>query len=379
MTELGSSKLLKEGDATILVVDDNPLIVGVLTKILSSVGYRVLEATNGQQALQVLESNAVDVIVCDVMMPKMDGYELQQSLRSSDKLCHIPFVFLSALGDSIEVIKGKECGADDYLTKPFDAQALLAIIRGKLDSSRKRKGAENQRYESYRKKVIHTLSHEFRTPLVAINTGAELLLEQQEALDKQKALNLLEAIRRGGERLERLVNDFMVLQQIEGGVAKRVFDSRAVLCDINRVVEQVLEVRADSYRQEQGIVTFEQLKQAVFVNIYEQQIHDVLDRLIMNGIKFSESDRSILVRIKLRKQEVGVEICDRGIGLDPNKINEALDPFGQIDRDRYEQQGGGMGLAIAARYALINNGRIEIRPRDGGGTIAVLILPIHKK
>lgn len=375
MAETDSSNQTSTDNATILVVDDNPLIVGVLTKVLGSFGYKVLESCNGEDAIGVLEKNTVDLIVCDVMMPKMDGYRLQDTLRTSDKFAQIPFLFLSALGDQAEVSRGKELGADDYITKPFDCETLVSIIRGKLKRSRERIGVGEQKFDQYRKRIIHTLSHEFRTPLVAINTGAELLMERSEGLDHQKALNLLEAIKRGGERLERLVNDFMVLQQIEGGVANRLFDSRAAVYDINKLLSDLVESRGELYQSEKAKVTLQLAERALFVRAYEPQIQDIIDRLIQNGIKFSQSAPLILVRVLSKPQEVGIEVADRGIGLDPARVAEALNPFGQLDRDRYEQQGGGMGLAIASKYAAINGGRVVLTAREGGGTSAVLYLP----
>ena len=114
--------------ASVLVVDDNPLMVNVLKGLLGQEHYQVFTARNGEEALSVLGSKRVDVIVCDVMMPQMDGYELHQNIRNTPKFSHIPFVFLSALSDSSQVRRGKEAGADDYLAKPFDPQELVAVI-----------------------------------------------------------------------------------------------------------------------------------------------------------------------------------------------------------------------------------------------------------
>ena len=365
-------------DATILVVDDNPLIVNVLKGLLSTEGYEVAACSNGQEALELLEKKPVDVIVCDVMMPRMDGYQLHEQVRRLAKFSHIPFVFLSALGDQVEVSKGKSLGADDYLVKQFDPKDLVAVIQGKVQRARTIKGAETERYDSYRKKVIHTLSHEFRTPLVAINTGTELLLEQREKLDREKACNLLEAIRRGGERLEKLVNDFMLLQQIEGGVAKRLFDTRAAVYPVQPMIERLLEGRREFFVAERCVVKLIPYSREIRVRVYEPHIHDIVDRLLNNAIKFSAADRSIEVRLQPHDNQIAIEVRDRGIGIDPAKLREALDAFGQIDRDRLEQQGSGLGLAIASRYAIINGGRLEFEQREGGGTVVSLLLPIHR-
>ncbi len=281
--------------ASILVVDDNPLIVNVLQSLFGSQGYQVHTAGNGQEAVDLLQGQGVDLIVCDVMMPVMDGYELHTKVREQSDLAHIPFVFLTALGDGVEVNRGLETGVDDYVVKPFDPADLLALVKGKLVRSHTLKQHTEQRYDSYRKRVVHTLSHEFRTPLVAINTGTELLLDQFGALEQPKVKNVLEAIRRGGERLERLVTDFMVLQQIEGGVARKLFDTRRKTRTAAEVLKDFHDSRRSWFQEEKISCTLHDNSGAALIEIYEPQVHDMLDRLCHNAIKFCSGDSPSLL------------------------------------------------------------------------------------
>lgn len=363
--------------ASVLVVDDNPLIVNVLKSLLASQQYHVYVSGNGSEALNVLTTKNVDVIICDVMMPKMGGYELHHAVRERAEFAHIPFVFLTALSDSSEVNKGMESGVDDYVVKPFDPEQLLAVVRGKVVRSRNLKNISEEQYDAYRKRVIHTLSHEFRTPLVAINTGTELLLEQKTMNDAARAHNLLQAIQRGGMRLERLVNDFMLLQQIEAGIARRVYESRAQVKVVTDSVSEFLKAKEGDYKKDGFAVSLNNHAEGVKALFYEAQIYDILDRLMGNAIKFSGKTPAVEVWIMTQEGEVLIEVRDRGIGIDVGRVREAIDVFGQLDRDRLEQQGGGLGLAIANRYAKINKGRLEFDNRDGGGSIVSLILPKH--
>lgn len=367
---------LSTENASVLVVDDNPLIVNVLKSLLGANGYHVFTANNGEEAIGVLAQKLVDVIVCDVMMPKMDGYELHHQVRQKAEFSHIPFLFLTALNDSGEIIKGKETGADDYLVKPFDPQDLLAVVRGKIQRSRSLKTFSEEKFDNYRRKVVHTLSHEFRTPLVAINTGTELLIEQHNNLDVQKVQNLLEAIRRGGMRLERLVNDFMVLQQIEAGVAQKLYDNRAAERNLIELVEQFIESKGPTIREEGFGISFSKLVEQAKVFIYEPHVHDIIWRLVSNAIKFSPDHNLIELCLYRQEHDYIIEVRDRGIGMDTLKIKEAIDAFGQIDREKLEQQGGGLGLAIANRYAKINKCRLDFESRKDGGTVVSLLLPV---
>jgi CheY-like chemotaxis protein len=361
---------------SILVVDDNPLIVDVLVGLLRSQNYDVLSSCDGRQALELLQKRSIDVVICDVMMPNMGGYELYDAMRANPQYAHIPFVFLTALDDQKEIDHGKEVGADDYLCKPFEPEELLAVVKGRLARSKGLRELSERRFEEYRRRIIHTLSHEFRTPLVAVNAGVELLLEHQDVLDSDKAKHLLDAVKRGGARLEKLVSDFMILQQIEAGMAAKLFETRAVVCNLNTVMQGYMKVRQETFQSQGAQVQLIDNSQGMRVRIVESQILDCMDRLLSNAVKFSSTDMTVEVELSCGESCAQVQVRDRGIGFDMNKIREALNAFGQINREKLEQQGGGLGLAIASQYAAINGGRLEFKSRDGGGTVVTLVLQL---
>ncbi len=360
---------------SVLIVDDNPLIVNVLQSLLQAEEYLVSVSSNGAEALSVLGKTAVDVIVCDVMMPTMDGYEFHEKVRSNPDLSHIPFIFLSALSEDSEINRGRETGADDYLCKPFDPRSLMAVIKGKVKRSRVLKAQAEERYNAYRKKVVHTLSHEFRTPLVAINTGSELLLDQAGTLDPKKAQNLLEAIRRGGQRLEKLVNDFMLMQQIEAGIAQRLVETRAQAVSLDKIVHKYVQQNVDDLVKDGFIIKVHSDKDAHSSRVYEPYISDIISRLVNNAVKFKKDDLHIDIHLIHQGDVNYIEVHDRGIGMDPAHAREAMDAFAQIDREKLEQQGSGVGLAIASRYARIHGGILDYRPNESGGSIVILSLP----
>ena len=359
----------------ILIVDDNPLIVNVLQSLLQAENYQVSISSNGAEALQVLGSTSIDVIVCDVMMPTMDGYELHDQVRNNPDLSHIPFIFLTALNEDSEVNRGRETGADDYLCKPFDPRSLLSIIKGKVKRSRTMKAQAEERYNAYRRKVVHTLSHEFRTPLVAINTGSELLLDQGASLDPVKAQNLLQAIRRGGQRLEKLVSDFMLLQQLEAGIAQRLFETRAKVSTLDKIVDTYVRVNSDDLIKDGFKIMVHRDDQPHKVRLYDPYVTDIINRLVNNSIKFKKENLEIEIHVLGLQDKVLVEVRDHGIGMDIKRAREAMDAFAQLDRDKLEQQGSGVGLAIASRYARIHGGHLEFRPNEQGGSIVSLVLP----
>ena len=360
---------------SILVVDDNPLILNVLEGLFRAENYDVHVSANGEEALEVLDKEPVDVIICDVMMPQMDGFQLHEMVRKKQELSHIPFVFLTALGNDEAKARGYELGADGYLVKPFQPQGLLSIVRGKILRSRSIRSSNKGQYDKYRKKVIHTLSHEFRTPLVAINTGAELLLDQGNAIELDQSNSLLKSIQRGGRRLERLVGDFMLMQQLEAGIAEQLFEQRAVVRAARDIVKMYVSTQGSMIHGEGFELNVIDNSDGAEVRIYEPHVHDILARLVSNAMKFSGDERIVDIETLIQGENVVFEVRDRGMGFDVKKAEEALALFGQIDRERLEQQGSGFGLAIAQRYALVNGGDLTFTNREGGGATVRLVLP----
>lgn len=349
-------------DYKVLVIDDHEPLVGVLTEVLSGTGFHVFSALNAEDALQFLDHQPPDIIICDVMMPGIDGFTLYDKVKQNPEWCNIPFVFLSALSEPSEIRFGKALGCDDYLTKPFDPVDLLATLKGKLSTFKKREELIAKRVEQYRRRIIHTLSHEFRTPLVAINTGTELLLEQFDSMDKVRIFRLLESIQRGGLRLQRLTDDFMTLQQIDSGAALNTCNKMKRSTSLFRVAEAALEsfkeaghYNTDSIRLD--LPTPEQLGD-YYAEIYDVQIVDVLKRLLGNACKFAGNFGGIEIRFGRDRQNAFVSVRDRGTGLPPEIMQRACELFTQIDRDRLEQQGCGLGLTIAHYYSGINGGNL---------------------
>lgn len=372
--ELASSRTAAEAP-TILVVDDNPLMRNVLRGLLVANGYGVVEAVHGQEAADLIKRRPIDLIICDIMMPKMGGFELHQLVRDDPEANHIPFVFLSALDHQDEVRHGKELGADDYLCKPFEPRDLLAVIRGKVSRWKRLNSQANSRFEGYQRKVIQTLSHEFRTPLVAINTGMELLLNYRDSLGTDRAKRLLEAVQRGGVRLEKLVGDFMTLQQLEAGVMKSTFDACAELLPVGHLLQKHGDIRDEELVTEGFSIVRTDHSNGAKIRGVEAYLIDCMDRLVSNAAKFSQGRKEIEIHVRLADREVWFDIKDRGIGIDLSRIREAIQPFGQINRGKLEQQGGGLGLSIAHHYALIHHARLEFGVREDGGSIVSLVVP----
>ena len=361
---------------SVLVVDDDPLIVALLTGLLTSKNYSVIKAYSGVEARKIVKAQHVDMIICDVVMPTMSGYEFLELVRKECGGGNIPFVFLTS-ADGPDTIKFKlEKGVEHSVPKPVDPHALLAAVRETVGKQAMAEMLTKRDFDAYRKRVVHTLSHEFRTPLSAINIGMELLMEHRTSLDSDKATSLLEAVRRGGLRLEKLVKDFLILQQMEAGITQEIFASHASLISLAEVVEHFMSFKAPAYLEEGAKITLVDDSRGAQVRVVESNILDCIDRLVSNAVKFSDEPREVEIVVTVEGKEARIAVQDRGCGVDLSQVESAFALFSQINRESKEQQGGGMGLPIARKYASAHRGRLEFREREGGGSVVSLILPV---
>ena len=374
--------ILNESAQSVLVIDDSKPQLKVLGEILSNIGLSVSEAENCKQALQSLTSNLPDLIICDIKLPDMSGVEFHKQLRENSSWCTIPFLYLSAVNDPFAKKDAIEQGCDDYILKPFCPDDLITIVKGKLKLSEQRKKIVSEKIESHRKRIIKNLSHEFRTPLVSIKAGTELLISNYDDLDRKEVLEVLNSIQRGGERLDKLVKDFLIIQQIENGRAKYLANSFKAKCSFIELVNQSLK----TFLERNHTLSTKKIDLKVrdnidpkedFVEVYSEQVEDIFNRILDNAIKFSPDEEIIVVSVDKTEDNISALIHDQGPGIPEEKIKEICRMFTQIDRDFFEQQGCGLGLTIASFFAEINGGLLNFQtPQAGSGLIVEVQFPL---
>lgn len=361
---------------SVLIVDNDPLMVAMLTGVLTSRQYSVIKSYSGSEALKIIQDRSVDLIICDVVMPSMTGYEFMQQVRKQPHGEKVPFVFMTSSDPAATLERIEKSTKEEVvISKSVEPQELLSMVRQKLGDYARAEALTKRDFDAYRRRVVHTLSHEFRTPLTAINIGMEMLMRHKDSLSSEKATSLLEAVQRGGLRLEKLVKDFLTLQQIEAGMTAEAFKTSAVTVAASGILERFLALKSAAY--EASGVSFKVVdgSRGAQIAIVEQYIVDCLDRLVSNADKFSSENREIEVEVWATDTEVGFAVKDRGAGIDLDQLTQACEAFGQIDRERHEQQGSGLGLPIAFSHAKSHGGRIDFDTREDGGSIVTLVLP----
>jgi signal transduction histidine kinase len=297
-------------------------------------------------------------------------------VRRTPATAQVPIVVLTIAPTLVRIRYHQALEPFSFMQKTADDRTFIDAVRRTISVSLLPAHPSEESNSNLRKGIIHTLSHEFRTPLLAINTGVELLLDHRKELGDEKVQTLLEAIKNGGGRLQKLVNDFMTLQQIEVGLAEQAFNNTARDMSVVELLTNFMDSRGYDYQREGAKVIVEDQSGGAHVRVVESQIVDCLDRLVSNAIKFSSAERVAQISVQRESNSLWLHVKDRGIGIDLNSLQEATGIFGQIGRRKFEQQGSGLGLPIANHFAAINGGRLGFQHREGGGSIVSLVLPL---
>jgi DNA-binding response OmpR family regulator len=199
----------------VLVIEDETPILENIIEILQFHQFEVIGAGDGHEGLQLAKEHLPDLVICDIMMPMLDGYGVLLQMSIDPLTASIPFIFLTAKIDRSDMRRGMELGADDYITKPFSAQELLAAVDTRLDKQEALQNKHQQQMENLRHGIVHAMPHEFRTPLTGIIGYASIIYEDLDALGPGELRNMAERILEAANRLHRQIENYLLYAQLE--------------------------------------------------------------------------------------------------------------------------------------------------------------------
>ncbi|MCA9872771.1 MAG: response regulator [Anaerolineales bacterium] len=346
---------------------------------------KVMTAGNGREAIAMMNQQTPDLIVSDIMMPVMDGFEFLSEVQKKGAWLNIPFIFLSARGERHEIHKGRLSGAALYVTKPFHSVELLELIKTQLDRKFQLERTNEQHINNLKKDILQILNHEFRTPLTYVTAYYEMLADSVNTYaGADNFQEYLRGIQAGCTRLNRLIESFITVIELRTGEAQEHFLAAAHEIDSLDAILQ--EVIADSQRkatqQELEIAyTPDPHLPAVFGD--EGSLYTIFQQLLDNAIKFSSkrltplSGTKVEISTAVSEDEVHISIHDKGIGLPKHMQTQIFDLFVQYNRDQMEQQGAGVGLTIAEGLVRLHHGRIELQSEENVGSTFTVVLPVY--
>ncbi|MCD4685271.1 MAG: hybrid sensor histidine kinase/response regulator [Anaerolineae bacterium] len=367
----------------ILFVEDNADLRQNAAMVLNMEGYNVRVAGDGREALDILNQGFVpELIVSDIMMPVMDGYEFFQAVRQRNHLKTVPFIFLTALGSRRDVSVGKLMGADDYLVKPFEPEEFLIAIQNKLQRTAEIRAEAVEKLDGARRILVQLLSHELRTPLTYVTGGFALLAEEMQSLQENELTEdvriSLDLIQNGTQRLNRLAEQMVLYaQMLSGFVPRRIRTSGETLEMVQLTYDAQITLLA--LAQERGII-FDQYEPAddpLFVRGVRDLLVTAISEVLRNAVMFSPLNGTVTLTLVRNGQMAVLTISDQGMGITPEDRATVWEILVQSNRERNEQQGAGMGLPLARGLIEAHGGEIQLDSVPSEGTEVVIRLPLE--
>ncbi len=371
--------------ATVLLVEDDQKLLDGISDLLEVVdlGYElfIMTASNGLEGLEIMDNKTPDLIISDIMMPKMGGFEFLDHLRQNSAWIHIPVIFLSARGTKEDIRAGRVSGAELYITKPFDNEELIEMVKSQLDRTFELKIDRDRRLDHLQRNIIQLLNHEFRTPLTYVTAYYEMLEDGFANQNIEYTQDYLRGIQIGAVRMTRLIDNFVMVIELRTG---ELFEKYNQLAAPVNDLPDILTAKCREWQSSrEGSDRIECHIPPKLPLIYgaATYLQDILDRLIDNALKFSSSkatkDPKIIVSADVVGEEVSISIKDNGIGFPDHVRSQLFDLFFQFNRDQIEQQGSGSGLTVVKGLVEMHNGRIEMDSQVGQGSTFTVYLPIY--
>lgn len=353
----------------ILVIEDEDNLRENLTEILSFEGYEIIQAENGKIGLEMALENIPDLILCDVMMPEMDGYEVLAALRENPATRLIPFILLTALAEREKMRKGMELGADDYIVKPFGISELLQSVNSRFKKSKAVQEHTEAALNELRLNLISQLPHELRTPLNGIIGFGQLLQDNPTNYGPQEVAEFGTAIYKSGQRLYRLIQNYLIYAQLE---LKNVDASDGEeLDEAGLICRKKAEEVAKRYNREADLLVYAGVTR-VFAK--RDNFEKIVEELVDNAFKFSEPGKRVIVTCQMAGGTFKLSVVDHGRGIAQDDIRR-IGAYMQFDRMLHAQQGSGLGLIIARRIVELMQGEFTLESKVGEGTTIQVSLP----
>lgn len=355
---------------TALIVDDTPTNVHVLVECLSAAGLSTLVAEDGESALEQLQFALPDIILLDVMMPGIDGVETCRRIKSIPTARDIPVIFMTAVADLTNKIRGFEAGAVDYITKPYHHEEVLSRIQTQLTLRRQR--LELEAMLEQRNRFMRIAAHDIRNPLAVVLAWTDMaLVEAGEARHTELEL-MLQRIQTSARRTRDIIEDFLSLQVIRGDRQP----SAAASINLSETILQVVEQHRYAGEQKNIRIEVEAQPGVPLALGDATRANQILTNYVSNAVKYSP--RGTCVTVAFRQGRLGprIEVRDQGPGVPPKNRSSLFVEFAKIpNKPTGGETSTGLGLAIVKHLAEMQGGCVGADFPDSGGSIFWFELP----
>ncbi len=362
----------------ILIVDDYVENLKVLGSYLLQKGIQVTPATKGNQAILLAQSKPFDLILLDIQMPEMDGYEVCKILKSDDKTKDIPVIFLSARNDTQDIVKGFNVGAVDYITKPFNSDEILSRIKNHLELKFAQDIINEQntkltQLNATKDKFFSIIAHDLKNPISSFRDTTAYLSDNYNEVSEEEKIELIQLTRQSAEVVFSLLNDLLDWSRSQRGVIQYY----QVETDLYMLAENVISILKPNALKK-NITLENNIPPNSLANIDVSMILTVMRNLLSNAIKFTSFEGKCSFNSELLPNEnlIKVSLVDTGIGIPPEKIENLF----KIDKSfttpgTDNELGTGLGLILCKEFVEKNGGNIWVESEIGVGSKFIFTVP----
>jgi signal transduction histidine kinase len=376
-----------DGGATILVVDDDARNVRLVESMLKPSGYTILQAYDGREALRRVETERPDLILLDVMMPELSGFELCTLLRARHETRLLPILMVTALNALEDKVRGLELGADDFLTKPINRTELLAKVRSILRVKRLQDQVEEQRRkleaanrellltQRFKESMTQMVVHDLKNPLAGIMGNIQLMQMQHERMAAPRREELQQRSLDSARQMARMIQNILEVAKLEEQkmpLKREALDVAAI------VAEQTAEIASLSARD--GIRLETDVAAGLPpVDADRELLGRILGNLLSNAFKHTPSGGRITVSARQEGDRIVLNVSDTGEGIPEDLLPYIFEKFvaGESENRRRQTYDSGLGLTFCRLAVECHGGGIAVASRPGEGTVVTVHLPRH--
>lgn len=370
--------IINPSDYTILIVDDNQTNIILLQAILKRAKYNTVSATNGTDALRIMQEMHPDLVLLDIMMPEMDGYEVARRKDEIEDIQSIPFLFVTALSDTNSMVKGFKAGCSDFITKPFNTEEILIRIHHQIINVENRRiiNSKNEELKSLirnRDKLYAVVAHDLRSPLGTIKSVLDILDENLNSeIIGFELYDLLHATTESADELFGLLENLLFWTRTQMG--KLIFQPKEI--KITDAVTDAIKATSSMSNIHRIDISYSDNTGNATVLADKNMITTVIRNILVNAIKFSDEDSSIEIETKIVDNQLSCSITDHGCGMD-DEVQQALQQQISITTTgKHQEEGTGLGLTLCREFIRAHNGNLSFESEMNVGTTFTFTIPL---
>jgi two-component system sensor histidine kinase/response regulator len=353
----------------ILIVDDNQINLEVISNYLNENDYQLFFALNGRSALQITETHDIDLVLMDIMMPGLDGFETTKLIHDNLKNKEVPIIFVTAKNQTKDIVQGFNTGGVDYITKPFNGEELSIRVKTHIDLADAKKTIIQ--FQKTRDRLYSVLAHDIRAPLASM----ALLLDgiQGKYIDSSSPHfnQLISEINHNTKHTLALIHNILDWTKVQGST----IELHPSEIHLKNHIEECMSILNLNLNEKQIQIILEIDPQLTFWGD-EMTCSNIFRNILSNAVKFTNINGKVIIRAQERDDQVVIEFSDTGVGMSPEVIEKifVLDEH-YTSKGTNNEKGTGLGLYMVKDFLKLNNGKIEVESKINQGSSFKLYFP----